>query len=361
MNEPHDPRPLQTVNRLRLVVFIPVLVAVVGVVILASKLSLRFNQIEEPAARDYPANPAPATGTPGKPLKAVTTHPKGRQTAAAVTNGSAPTLSAAAAVGAPVLADPVGAIRPSAVAALPSLVPPAVGDVVRAAKYLPPNGIVGRVFLRGTPPPEKEIPMDPACGALHPGRRPQTRLYVVGTNRELADVFIYLGDFVPRKVEPATVPVEIRQRGCEYVPYVSAALVGQTIRVFNDDPLLHNVHPTPVIEGNPERNHAQPAGAQPLDFSFPKHELFLRFKCDVHPWMFTYVNVVRHPFFAVSAANGQFAVPEPPPGDYALEFSHRKAGEHHVRVTVRPGRRVVVNVILDLSGPLKHEVTVTEE
>ena len=51
MNEPHDPRPLQTVNRLRLVVFIPVLVAVVGVLLLGSKLALKFREIEEPPAR----------------------------------------------------------------------------------------------------------------------------------------------------------------------------------------------------------------------------------------------------------------------------------------------------------------------
>ena len=203
--------------------------------------------------------------------------------------------------------------------------------------------------------------MDPSCGKVHTGKA-TTRFFVVGTNGALADVFVGLVGLPATRWVPPASPLEIWQRGCEYLPYVSAVQVGQVIRVFNDDPLMHNVHPTPSIAGNREQNRVQlNAAAPPLDHSFPSPELFLRFKCDVHPWMFAYVSVVEHPFFAVSAADGEFALPEPPPGNYVLQFIHRKAGEKPVPVTVRPGKRLVVVVTLDLADPLKHEAVVTEE
>lgn len=199
--------------------------------------------------------------------------------------------------------------------------------------------------------------MDPACGALHPGRKPRTRLFVVGTNGGLADVFVVLRGLGPFRVEPPGGPVEIRQRGCEYFPYVSAAQLGQIVRVFNDDSVMHNVHPTPMVDGNREQNRAQLPKGAPLDFAFPKPEMFLRFKCDVHPWMFAYVSIVEHSFFAVTGADGQFALPEPPPGDYTLRLYHRKAGDKLVPVKVQQGQRLEVNVTMDMADMARSEAT----
>ena len=356
MNEPLDSRPLQTVNRLRLVVFIPVFVAAVGILILAVKLSGRFNAIEEPPARDYPPNPAPRAGATGRPITPDATRPGNRPQVTAAKTGSSGVMIPKASVGASATAttEP-GRPLPTAVVQLPAT-PLSAGGLAANA-----FGIVGRVVLRGTPPPEKEIPVEPNCGKLRGDKGLFTRFYVVGTNGGLADVFVVLKDFPASRFEPAANAVEIRQRGCEYLPYVSAAHVGQSIRVFNDDSAMHNVHPTPTVDGNKEINRAQLPNAAPLDFVFTKPELFLRFKCDVHPWMFAYVSVVEHPFFAVSAADGRFALLEPPAGSYTLQVFHRKAGEKLVPVTVRPGKRLVVSVTLDLADPDKHEATVTEE
>jgi hypothetical protein len=62
-----------------------------------------------------------------------------------------------------------------------------------------------------------------------------------------------------------------------------------------------------------------------LNFSFPTAESFLRFKCDVHPWMFSYVTVLDHPYFAVSGKDGSFTIKNVPPGKYTLVAMHRKA------------------------------------
>ena len=349
---------------MRLVIILPVLITVVGILLIAAKLAGQVNKIDESPARDYPPNPLRGVGTPGRLLQPRAGRANGPPQSADPKVTNALVVAPLIAVRSPPLvvvpASPVA--LPSVAASEPRSVPLVTDGAASAVVGLLGSGIVGRVFLRGTPLPEQEVPMDPSCGkarADHP--KLTTRFFVMGTNGGLADVFVGLKGLPAGQRELPASPVEIRQRGCEYLPYVSAVQVDQSIRVFNDDPLMHNVHPTPAHEGNREQNRAQLPKGAPLDFVFPKPEALLRFKCDVHPWMFAYVTVVEHPFFAVSAVDGQFALPEPPAGIYTLQFLHRKAGEKLVPVSVRPGKRLLVIVTLDLADPLKHEAVVTEE
>ena len=53
--------------------------------------------------------------------------------------------------------------------------------------------------------------------------------------------------------------------------------------------------------------------------------MFLRFKCDVHPWMFAYACVVDHPYFAVTDKDGKYTIKDVPDGKYTIEAYHRKA------------------------------------
>jgi len=50
----------------------------------------------------------------------------------------------------------------------------------------------------------------------------------------------------------------------------------------------------------------------------------VRFKCDVHPWMFAYVGVFEHPFYAVTAKDGTFKIAGLPKGKYVVEAYHVK-------------------------------------
>ena len=183
--------------------------------------------------------------------------------------------------------------------------------------------ITGTITLKGTPPPEKEIPLTPDCGALH--KSPvKTRFYAVNDKGQLADVVVVLkGSNL--KASDGGKPAILDQIGCEYVPYVTAVQAGQKIHVKNSDPLMHNVHPIPAVAGNKEANKAQMPKAPELEFAFDKPENFLKFKCDVHPWMFSYVTVVEHPYFAVTGADGSYKISDVPPGKYTVEVYHRKA------------------------------------
>lgn len=207
--------------------------------------------------------------------------------------------------------------------------------------------ISGKITLKGTPPEEKDLPLDAQCSKLHE-TIPTTHFYRVGANGGLGDVFVYLKTGVTGTYPPPTKPIILDQQGCEYHPYVTAAQTGQKIVVKNSDPVLHNVHPVPAIEGNKQYNQAQLPHGPDLEFSWSNPENFLRFRCDVHPWMFSYVSIVPHPFFAVTNPDGSFSITNVPPGTYTIEAMHRKSGSQSKSITVQPGKPATADFTFDV-------------
>ncbi len=203
----------------------------------------------------------------------------------------------------------------------------AAGILITLLPLARAGDITGTVTLKGTPPAEVPItPLkdDPNCGKLQT-TVPTTHFYVVGAKSELADVVVMLKG-ISGKSTGATAPaVVLDQKGCLYTPQIIAIQTGQKLTVRNSDPVLHNVHDTPEVSANKEYNQAQPPNGPDLSFTFPAAENFLRFKCDVHPWMFAWVTVVDHPYFAVTGADGTYKISNVPPGKYTLVALHRKA------------------------------------
>jgi len=183
--------------------------------------------------------------------------------------------------------------------------------------------ITGKVTLKGTPPPEKEIKFDQTCGAMHNGKV-TTRHYVVGADNGLGNVFVYISKGAEGKGTAPTAPVTLDQHDCMYQPYIVGAMVNQKIQIKNSDALLHNVHALPKVDGNNEFNFAQPIQNQTDERSFPKQEVLIKFKCEVHDWMFAYVGVVDNPYFAVTDKDGNFTIKDVPPGNYTLTAYHLK-------------------------------------
>jgi hypothetical protein len=199
--------------------------------------------------------------------------------------------------------------------------------------------ISGTITLKGTPPKEKDItPLkdDPTCGKLHT-EMPTTHFYVVGGKGELADVVVSVQGISGKSSGATAAPVILDQKGCEYLPQIFAVQTDQKIQVKNSDPVLHNVHDLPTVTGNKEQNMAQMPNGPDLSFSFSKPEEFLKFKCDVHPWMFAWASVFDHPYFAISGKDGTFKIANVPAGKYTLKAAHRKAGTATLEIEVKEG------------------------
>jgi len=213
-----------------------------------------------------------------------------------------------------------------------------LSSVVCALQLAGAGDITGAITLKGTPPAEKELsPIRdiPDCSAMYPGALPKTKFYVVGAGGELADVVVYLKGVPSTSTGASAPPVVLDQKGCLYVPQILAVQTGQKVVVKNSDPCVHNVHTKPTA--NAEGNQVQMPGGADLTFTFDKPEPFLKFQCDVHPWMFAWVSVFDHPYFAISGADGKFTIKNVPPGKYTLEARHRKAGVQTAEIEVKDG------------------------
>lgn len=202
--------------------------------------------------------------------------------------------------------------------------------------------LAGMVTLKGTPKPEIPIDLGPTCAGIQ-RERVTTRHYVVGPKGELANVVVYIKSGLQRKFGPVQPGPFIDQVGCMFYPYVSAVVAGQTFQVRNSDALLHNLHLTPKTFGNREFNLGQATQGQVSTFSIAYPEMHARIKCDVHPWMFTYISVFDHPYFAITDTNGFFQIPaQIPAGTYVIGASHLKttgSGELTQEITLREGEQ----------------------
>jgi plastocyanin len=205
--------------------------------------------------------------------------------------------------------------------------------------------IIGVITFKGTPPAEKEITpiMDNAeCAAMYNGKMPTTHFYVVSPKGELADVVVSLKGITGKSTGASAPPAVMDQKGCVYTPSILAIQTGQKLIVKNSDTCIHNVHTKPTVAGNEESNQVQMSGSADLNFTFAQPEQFLKFQCDVHPWMFAWVTVVDSPYFSVSDKDGKFVIKNVPPGKYSIEAAHRKLGAQTQDVEVKDGN-VTVN------------------
>jgi hypothetical protein len=206
----------------------------------------------------------------------------------------------------------------------PAAVTTAVVETVLPNVNPPAGSIIGRAFLDGTPPPEIPIPFDSTCGRLNKGSA-TTRHFVTSRNGELADVFVVVTDGLSSRTWPKSAKSAlVRDINCFFEPYVSGVRVNQEIVLENSDPVLHNAHL--MANENKEANYSLlPKHSKSIRLAVP--EIFVRLKCDVHPWEFAYIAAVEHPFFAVTDKSGQFMLPPLPPGRYTVSAYHRKAGQ----------------------------------
>ena len=191
--------------------------------------------------------------------------------------------------------------------------------------------VSGTVKFDGPAPKAAKIDMsqDPGCKGMNEAET------IVDNGGDLQNVFVYVKDGLGnRTFDVPKDPVVLDQQGCKYHPHVLGVMTGQTVQIKNDDPTTHNIHPTP--KDNREWNESQPPSSPAIEKNFAREEIMLPVKCNQHPWMKMYINVVKSPFFAVTGKDGKYEIKGLPPGDYTIAFVHEKLGEQDQKVTVAP-------------------------
>ena len=219
--------------------------------------------------------------------------------------------------------------QPAERAAAPAAQPaaPAVDPATAAT-------ITGKVLYKDGQPQRTRLRMDAdaACSRLH-SSAVYAQDVVLNDNGTLRYAFVYVKEGPGNRAFPAPKePVMLDQKGCMYEPHVAGIVVNQELHILNSDPTTHNVHPVPST--NREWNQSQPPGTDKLVQSFAREEMAIPVKCNIHPWMRSYIHVMKHPFFAVTGPDGSFEIKGLPPGDYTLVVWHEKYGEVEQKVTV---------------------------
>jgi plastocyanin len=208
----------------------------------------------------------------------------------------------------------------------------------------------GRVKLNGPEPGNRVIRMgaDPMCAKMWAGKKPGPvdEVVVVGNDGGLMNAFVKLDGSFPGTPVP-TQPVVLDQRQCFYQPRVVGARVGQTLRIRNDDNLLHNVHSNSSKRNS--FNVGQPVAGLSTDFKLADEEM-LRIGCDVHRWMTSWVGIVDHPYFAVTGADGTFTIANVPAGKRTISVWHEKLGMLTKSMDVKPGASTTVEFAYASAG-----------
>ena len=194
----------------------------------------------------------------------------------------------------------------------------------------------GLVKFTGTLPPAGHINVnsDPSCAKLHPAGLTAEDT-IAGADGGLQNVVVYVSEGLGDRIyDPPQQPALIEQKGCVYQPHVVAVRANQELDVLNGDTTTHNLHPLPA--NNREFNKAQPPGMR-VDMTFAREEIAIPMKCNLHPWMRSYIAVFKHPYFAVTGKEGRFELNNLPPGDYTIKAWHEKLGTSTQTISVGPG------------------------
>ncbi len=214
--------------------------------------------------------------------------------------------------------------------------------------------IKGKVVLEGELKAQRaSVKNDAFCEKTHPkGKLPiQGSIFYKKQGNAVPYVFVYVKKGIDGKYDEPSEPVVLDQKGCQYTPHVFGMIAGQTLDVKNSDPTNHNVHSLP--KKNNAFNFAQAnLGTKSLTGrkGFPKAEMGIKIKCDVHPWMNAWCHVMKHPFFDVTKDHiecpkgsgkeperGTFEIGELPPGDYVIEAWHETRGTVSMSVAIAEG------------------------
>ena len=196
------------------------------------------------------------------------------------------------------------------------------------------GAIEGTIHYAGKAPVRVEIDMsqDPGCAAGQGLNKSEE--YVVNEGK-MANVFVYVKAGLGNKIYAAPAsPAIIDQKGCRYVPHVVGLMTRQPLEVRTSDPTMHDVNMQPAIGRNQPSDASQAPNGSPVRRTFSKPETMIPLRCSVHPWMQAYINVASNPFFAVSDAQGHYAIRGLPPGTYTLAADQEKLGTQQQTITV---------------------------
>lgn len=189
--------------------------------------------------------------------------------------------------------------------------------------------IRGTVVLKGAAPEPRKLAV--TIDQYVCGKEKNAEDLLLSPQRGIRNAVVWLENPPPAaRSEASPRATAMNQRECMFTPRVVVVAAGGRVDFLNSDRLLHNLHSIPNT--NPAFNRTQPKG-RTIPITFPNPEI-VRVSCDLHSWMRGWIVVADHPFYAVTDAEGQFALPGLPPGHYTVRVWQERLGTSSREVVV---------------------------
>ncbi len=146
----------------------------------------------------------------------------------------------------------------------------------------------------------------------------------------VAYTLVYLADISFGK-QYASLGGVLEQRGCTFSPHMQlAAPIGVVLQVANQDSRAHELTLRPVGDGSDRRDAA-------MDISLSSMKVkdvplvyagIYEVTGQNNPAGIAWVVVPRHPYYAITDAEGRFRMDDVPPGEYTLVAWHEAVADH---------------------------------
>lgn len=177
--------------------------------------------------------------------------------------------------------------------------------------------VAGNIKLDGPAPRDTTtIARDqPTCGTTP---EPATVANVKG----VSNAVVWIAGVKTGKELPVEKRTEVSSDKCTLDPRVQAIVVGTTVNVTNDDRLIHKLV---FMRGTRDTLTRMPffnGGETVASERLATKSGIVQIRCLMHPWMRGYIAVFDHPYFAVTDANGTFAIDSLAPGSYTMMVWH---------------------------------------
>lgn len=138
-----------------------------------------------------------------------------------------------------------------------------------------------------------------------------------------SDVVVWLTPVQARETTRPAPVARLVQKDKRFSPHVIVVRAGSEIEFPNQDPFFHDVFS--IYRGKPFDLGLYESGAvRKVRFSQPGVSYIF---CSIHPEMSAAIVAVPTPYFAVTAADGNFQIGHIPPGRYKIEFWYELASE----------------------------------
>lgn len=166
------------------------------------------------------------------------------------------------------------------------------------------------------------------------------------------DFVVYIEGTVGTNNAPSTNVVtvstkRIAQHGAVFSPHVLPVMVGTTVEWPNDDDIYHNVFSMSdakqfdlgLYKGNPPEKRVTFNKAGRVDVF-----------CSIHENMHCVVLVLENPYFAAVDENGDYKIPDVPPGTYKLKAWHERLPADEQEIVVPADGEVKADFTLTIKN-----------